>query len=88
MLAALPNQYVAVVELPPSISDEMYRSNAPPIIGRQLAVIGATAGVHDLVDGSTQSLPVDVIFNPAGRRERVKSVLLAQLDPSVPLPIS
>ncbi|HQR99510.1 MULTISPECIES: HEPN domain-containing protein [unclassified Polaromonas] len=41
LLTALPNQYVAVVELPASISDELYKSSAPPILGRQLAIIGA-----------------------------------------------
>jgi hypothetical protein len=54
MLAALPNQYVAVVKLPPSISEEMYRSNAPPILGRQLAVIGAW---HDKQDGYPYPIP-------------------------------
>jgi hypothetical protein len=57
MLAALPNQYVVVVELPPGISEEMYRSNAPPILGRKLAVIGAWQGKQDGYPYPTPDVP-------------------------------
>lgn len=57
MLAALPNHYVAVVELPPSISEEMFRSKAPPILGRKLAVIGAWQGKQDGYPFPTPDVP-------------------------------
>jgi hypothetical protein len=47
MLTELPNQYVAVIELPQDISEVMYKNNLPPILGKNLAVIGAWQGKQD-----------------------------------------
>lgn len=57
MLKALPNQYVAVIELPASISDELYRSKAQPILGRQLAIIGSWHGKQDGYPYPTPDVP-------------------------------
>ncbi len=47
MLTDLPNQYVAVIELPQDISEVLYENNVPPILGQKLAVIGAWQGKQD-----------------------------------------
>jgi hypothetical protein len=61
MLTKLPNQYVAVVELPRGISEEMYRNNAPPILGQKLAVIGSWQGEQD---GYPFPTPVTLVRPP------------------------
>ncbi|CAN7258519.1 HEPN domain-containing protein [Variovorax sp. LjRoot84] len=40
MLAAMPREYLVSIDLPQSLTRELYRSSAEPIIGRQLAVLG------------------------------------------------
>jgi hypothetical protein len=47
MLTELPNQYVAVIELPQDISEVLHRNNVPPILGHKLAVIGTWQGKQD-----------------------------------------
>ena len=48
MLVALPHEYIAVVELPVGVAVDLYKKNAPPLLGRQVAVIGSW---HGKVDG-------------------------------------
>ena len=79
MLAALPNQYVALVELPSGISEEMYRNNAPPILGRKLAVIGAWQGKQD----GYPYLTPDALDKPP---QNALMGLLSLKPPSEPLP--
>lgn len=58
LLEALPNHYVAVIELPSCISVEMHKSQEPPILGQNIAVIGLWHGKQEGYPYSPSEVPV------------------------------
>jgi hypothetical protein len=69
MLGAMPREYLVSIDLPPSLTRELHRSGADPIIGRQLAVLGSW---HENVAGfparPIEAPPAQPRLNVAGRR--------------------